>query len=64
MLSAVVAAPVGVFHGVRKLGIPCAKGTERIALDAWLHGRTPERKKAGIAQDGKAVDIMKLWGAK
>ena len=51
-------------YGVKKLGIPCVKGTERIALDAWLHGRTPERKKAGIAQDGKAVDIMKLWGAK
>ena len=51
-------------YGVQKLGIPCAKGTERIALDAWLHGRTPERKKAGIAQDGKAVDIMKIWGAK
>ena len=51
-------------YGVSKLGIPCTKGTERVALDAWLHGRTPERKKAGIAQDGKAVDIMKLWGAK
>ena len=51
-------------YGVSKLGIPCTKGAERVALDAWLHGRTPERKKAGIAQDGKAVDIMKLWGAK
>ena len=51
-------------YGVSKLGIPCTKGAERVALDAWLHGRTPERKKAGIAQDGKAVDIMKIWGAK
>lgn len=51
-------------YGVSKLGIPCTQGAERVALDAWLHGRTPERKKAGIAQDGKAVDIMKLWGAK
>lgn len=51
-------------YGVKKLGIPCAKGTERIALDAWLHGRTPERHKPAIAQDGKGVDLMKIWGAK
>lgn len=51
-------------YGVKKLGIPCAKGTERIALDAWLHGRTPERHKPAIAQDGKGVDLLKIWGAK
>lgn len=51
-------------YGVKKLGIPCVKGTERIALDAWLHGRTPERHKPAIAQDGKAVDLMKIWGSK
>jgi uncharacterized protein len=51
-------------YGVKKLGIPCAKGTERIALDAWLHGRTPERHKPAIAQDGKGVDLFKIWGAK
>lgn len=51
-------------YGIQKLGIPCAKGTERIALDAWLHGRTPERHKPAIAQDGKGVDLFKIWGAK
>lgn len=51
-------------YGVQKLGIPCAKGTERIALDAWLHGRTPERHKPAIAQDSKGVDLLKIWGAK
>lgn len=51
-------------YGVKKLGIPCSKGTERIALDAWLHGRTPERHKPAVAQDGKAVDLMKIWGSK
>lgn len=51
-------------YGVKKLGIPCAKGTERIALDAWLHGRTPERHKPAIAQDSKGVDLFKIWGAK
>lgn len=51
-------------YGIKKLGIPCAKGAERIALDAWLHGRTPERKKAAVGMDGKQVDILKKWGAK
>jgi hypothetical protein len=51
-------------YGVEKLGIPCAAGAERIALDAWLHGREPEHKKATVAQDGKHVDILSAWGAK
>lgn len=50
-------------YGVKKLGIPSAKGSERVALDAWMHGRTPERLKVAIAQDGKEFDIMKKWGA-
>lgn len=50
-------------YGVKKLGIPCAKGSERIALDAWLHGRTPERHKVAVAQDSAGFDIMKKWGA-
>lgn len=50
-------------YGIKKLGIPCAKGSERVALDAWMHGRTPERLKVAIAQDGKEFDIMKKWGA-
>lgn len=57
MTTAEVAA-----YGVTKLGIPCTKGTERVALDAWLHGRTPERHKTVVAQDGKAFDIFSKWG--
>ncbi|MDE9475323.1 DUF2213 domain-containing protein, partial [Xenorhabdus bovienii] len=26
-------------YGVKQLGIPCQKGQETIALDAWMHGR-------------------------
>lgn len=50
-------------YGIKKLGIPCTKGSERIALDAWLHGRTPERHKVAVAQDSAGFDIMKKWGA-
>lgn len=28
-------------YGVKKLGIPCVKGAERVALDAYLHDRKP-----------------------
>lgn len=60
--SASMTADQVAVYSVSKLGIPCAKGTERIALNAWLHGRTPERVK--VAQDGKVVNIHTLWGAK
>lgn len=49
-------------YGVKKLGIPCTKGSERTAMDAWLHGRTPERHKPVThAQDGKGIDLMNIW---
>jgi len=50
-------------YGVKKLGIPCQKGQERTALDAWMHGRTPDHKKATFAADSgsNVVDINKLW---
>lgn len=51
-------------YGVKKLEIPCQKGSERIALDAWMHGRTPERKKAPMTLDGKPVDVLASWGKK
>jgi len=53
-------------YGVQKLGIPCQAGQERIALDAWLHGRQPEHKKHVFAADhaGKSVDILAKWGNK
>ncbi|UNY40179.1 structural protein [Pseudomonas phage vB_PcuM_ KLEP17-4] len=51
-------------YGVEKLGIPCKAGAEQIALDAWLHGRTPEHHKPVIAQDSKGFDLHKVWSAK
>lgn len=53
-------------YGVKKLGIPCAKGSERIALDAWMHGRKPEHQKIVFAADSsvKSVDLSTMWSAK
>lgn len=50
-------------YGVKKLGIPCAKGQERIALDAWMHGRTPDHKQPTFTADSgaKVVDINAIW---
>jgi hypothetical protein len=51
-------------YGVQKLGIPCQKGQERTALDAWMHGRTPDHQKPTFAADSaKVVDLNKLWSA-
>lgn len=51
-------------YGVQKLGIKCPQGAERIALDSWMQGRTPEQHQPTAALDGKGVDILNLWGAK
>lgn len=51
-------------YGVQKLGIKCPAGAERIALDSWMQGRTPEQHQPTVALDGKGVDILNLWGAK
>jgi hypothetical protein len=50
-------------YGVKKLGIPCVKGSERVALDAWMHGRTPDHQKQTFAADSgaKVVDVNNLW---
>jgi len=50
-------------YGVKKLGIPCSKGQERVALAAWMHGRTPEYRKPTFAADSsaKVVDLQNLW---
>lgn len=50
-------------YGVQKLQIPCVKGSETVALDAWLHGRTPEHKQTVIAGKGQdsQVDLGKTW---
>lgn len=50
-------------YAVKKLEVPCAAGSERVALDAWLHGRTPDSKKPAFAADSgaKVVDLNTLW---
>ena len=50
-------------YAVKLLAVPCAAGAERIALDAWLHGRTPDSKKPAFAADSGAgvVDLNTLW---
>lgn len=50
-------------YAVKKLEVPCAAGSERIALDAWLHGRTPDSKLPTFAADSgaKVVDLNTLW---
>lgn len=49
-------------YGVTKLGIPAQKGAERVALDAWLHDRTPPHKAPRVTQDGAAVNLLDQWG--
>lgn len=52
-------------YGVQKLGLKVAAGQESVALDAYLHNRTPESKQRVVsAQDSKGFDINKVWGAK
>jgi len=48
-------------YGCKKLGVPCEKGTERVALNAYLHGRIPEHKKPTATMDGKPVDLLAGW---
>lgn len=50
-------------YAVKKLEVPCTAGAERVALDAWLHGRTPDSKKPAFAADSGAavVDLNTLW---
>lgn len=53
-------------YAVDKLGIKCAKGSEAIALDAWMQGRKPAHET--IARDGApktgAESAHSLWGNK
>jgi len=49
-------------YGVQKLGIPTSAGNERVALDAWMHGREPAHLKQSFAAGGgQSVDLGKLW---
>ncbi|WP_338885309.1 DUF2213 domain-containing protein [Xenorhabdus sp. TH1] len=38
-------------YGVKQLGIPCQKGQELVALDAWMHGRVPDSQKPTSTMD-------------
>lgn len=53
-------------YAVDKLGIKCAKGSEAIALDAWMQGRKPAHET--IARDNApktgADSAHSLWGNK
>lgn len=50
-------------YGVKKLGIPAAKGQERVALDAWMHGRTPDHKKSlyGMDSTSSSKSLANAW---
>lgn len=51
-------------YGVQKLGLKVAAGQESIALDAYLHNRTPEHKQrviAGNGQDSANTDLGAAW---
>lgn len=48
-------------YGIDKLSIPATKGTERIALDAWLHGRTPVHKNPTVTLDAAGVNLLDTW---
>jgi predicted phage tail protein len=50
-------------YAVGKIGLQVAAGAERVALDAWLHGRTPDSKQPAFAADSaaKTVDLNTLW---
>lgn len=53
-------------YAVDKLGIKCAKGSEAVALDAWMQGRKPAHET--IARDNApktgADSAHSLWGTK
>lgn len=53
-------------YGVKELGIQCSKGTEAIALDAWMQGRVPDSQKPSSTMDSAVSNksIMNKWGAK
>ncbi|WP_265494779.1 DUF2213 domain-containing protein [Providencia heimbachae] len=53
-------------YGAEKLGIQCDKGTESIALNAWMQGRTPDSQKPTATMDSAVSNksIMEKWGAK
>ncbi len=53
-------------YGVKELGIQCSKGTEAIALDAWMQGRVPDSQKPSSTMNSAVSNksILDKWGAK
>lgn len=55
-------------YGVKKLGIKCGKGSEAVALDAWMQGRTPAHQQTSSVTTDSArpnTDVKgKLWSDK
>lgn len=50
-------------YGVEKLGLTAPKGAELVALDAWLHGRKPEKQTILTGDSAVAGDAFKSWEA-
>lgn len=48
-------------YGVQKLGVKCEKGSEVIALDAWLQGRIPEHKQKRAQDSAVRGNTNKFW---
>ena len=53
-------------YGVEKLGIKCPKGSETVALDVWMQGRTPDSQQPRAAMDSAVgqSSIKEKWGTK
>ncbi|PHM47157.1 DUF2213 domain-containing protein [Xenorhabdus miraniensis] len=53
-------------YGVKQLGIPCQKGQEVIALDAWMHGRVPDSQRPTTTMDTATTQqsIKDKWSKK
>ena len=53
-------------YGVEKLGIKCPKGSETVALDVWMQGRTPDSQQLRAVMDSAVgqSSIKEKWGTK
>ncbi len=48
-------------YGVKKLGLTAPAGSELVALESWLHGRTPESKTIVTVDAALSGDAFKEW---
>lgn len=51
-------------YGIEKLGLEVPAGSELVALDAWLHNRTPDHKNILTADKAPRGDAFKQWEQK